>query len=122
MGYGLGGWDSISGGDEVFPFTASRTALRPTQPPIQWAPVAPSLVVNQPGCEADHLSPSNGEVKNGEAIPPLPHDRPALSSESAPHMDRTISFKREEISGLIPRRGSTQRQTAKPQKLKLHFR
>jgi hypothetical protein len=42
----------------IFLFTtASRTALGPTQPPIQWEPGALSLGVKRPGREADH-SPS----------------------------------------------------------------
>jgi hypothetical protein len=44
--------------------TASRPALGPTQPPIQWVPGALSLEVKQPGREADHSPPSSGEVKN----------------------------------------------------------
>jgi hypothetical protein len=48
----------------VFLFTtASRTALGPTQPPIQWVPGALSLEVKQPGREADHSPPSSAEVK-----------------------------------------------------------
>jgi hypothetical protein len=48
----------------IFLFTtASRTALEPTQPPIQWVPGALSLGVKRPGREADHSSPSNAEVK-----------------------------------------------------------
>jgi hypothetical protein len=43
--------------------TASRTALGPTQPPIQCVPGALSLGVKQPGREADHSPPSNAEVK-----------------------------------------------------------
>jgi hypothetical protein len=44
--------------------TASRTALGPTQPPIQWVPGAFSLGVKWLGREADHSSPSSAEVKN----------------------------------------------------------
>jgi hypothetical protein len=48
----------------IFLFTAgSRTALGPTQPPIQWVPEAPSLGVKRPGREVDHSPPSSAEVK-----------------------------------------------------------
>jgi hypothetical protein len=48
----------------IFLFTtASRTALGPTQPPIQWEPGAFTLGVKRPGREADHSPPSNAEVK-----------------------------------------------------------
>jgi hypothetical protein len=54
--------------DKIFLFsTASRHALGPTEPPIQWLPG-----VKWSEREADH-SPSSDEVKNGGAIPPLPH-------------------------------------------------
>jgi hypothetical protein len=43
---------------------ASRPALGPTQPPIQWVPGALSLGVKRPGREADHSPPSSAEVKN----------------------------------------------------------
>jgi hypothetical protein len=47
----------------IFLFTtASRTALGPTQPPIQWVPEALSLGVKRPGHEADHSPPSRAEV------------------------------------------------------------
>jgi len=48
----------------IFLFTtASRIALRPTQPPIQWVPGALSLRVKRPGRETDHSPPSSAEVK-----------------------------------------------------------
>jgi hypothetical protein len=48
----------------VFLFTtASRTALGPTQPPIQWVPGALSLGVKQLGCEVNHSHPSSVEFK-----------------------------------------------------------
>jgi hypothetical protein len=51
-------------GLEIFLFsTASRTALGPTQPPIQWVPGALSLGVKRLGREADHSPPSSAEVK-----------------------------------------------------------
>jgi hypothetical protein len=37
--------------------TMSKTALGPTQPPIQWVPGALSLGVNRPGREAHHSHP-----------------------------------------------------------------
>jgi hypothetical protein len=49
----------------IFLFTtASRTALGPIQPPIQWVSGALSLGVKRPGREADHSPPSSAEVKN----------------------------------------------------------
>jgi hypothetical protein len=48
----------------IFLFTnASRTALGPTQPPIQWVQEIPSLGVKRLGREADHSLPSSAEVK-----------------------------------------------------------
>jgi len=41
-----------------------RTALQPTQPPIQWVPAgAFSLVVKWPEHEADHSPQSSAKVK-----------------------------------------------------------
>jgi hypothetical protein len=49
----------------IFLFTTvTRTALGPTQPPIQWVPEALSLGVKRPGREADHSPPYSAEVKN----------------------------------------------------------
>jgi len=51
----------------------SRSALGPTQPPIQRAKGALSLDVKRPVREADHSPPSSAEVKNAwRYIPPLP--------------------------------------------------
>jgi hypothetical protein len=48
----------------IFLFTtASRTALGPTQSPIQWVPGALSLWVKRPEREADQSPPSIAEVK-----------------------------------------------------------
>jgi hypothetical protein len=52
--------------------TASKPALGPTQPPIQWVPGALSLGVKRQGREADHSPPSNVEVNMRGAILPLP--------------------------------------------------
>jgi hypothetical protein len=67
LGYGLEigvlGFDSLRELG-IFLFTpVSRTALGPTQPPIQWVPWALSLGVKRPGREADHSPPSSAEVK-----------------------------------------------------------
>jgi hypothetical protein len=43
--------------------TASRPALGPTQPPIQWVPGTLYPGVKQPGREADHSTPVSVEVK-----------------------------------------------------------
>jgi hypothetical protein len=60
---GVLGFDS-RWGQGIFLFTtASRTALGPTQPPIQWVSVALSLGVKRPGREADHSPPSSAEAK-----------------------------------------------------------
>jgi hypothetical protein len=59
----------------IFLFTtASRTALGPTHPPIQWIPGAPSLGVKRQGIEADHSPPPSAEVKNAwsyTSTPPI---------------------------------------------------
>jgi hypothetical protein len=48
----------------IFLFTAvSRTALGPTQSPIQWVTGALFLGVKRPWREADHSPPSSAEVK-----------------------------------------------------------
>jgi hypothetical protein len=61
------GWSGVlfppGAGNFIF-ITASRPALRPTQPPIQWVPGDVSLGVMQSGCESDHSPPSSAEVKN----------------------------------------------------------
>jgi hypothetical protein len=64
-------------GLEIFLFTrASRTALGPTQPPIQWVPGALSLGVKWPGREADHSPPSSAEVKEWVELSSTPPIRP----------------------------------------------
>jgi hypothetical protein len=44
--------------------TASRTALGPTKPPIQWVPGALSPGLKRPVCETDHSRPFSATVKN----------------------------------------------------------
>jgi hypothetical protein len=66
LGYRLDDWvlgfNSLWGLG-IFLTTASRTALGPTQLPIQWVPGALSLGVKRPGREADHSPPSSAELK-----------------------------------------------------------
>jgi hypothetical protein len=66
LGYGLnyrGTRVRFPAGLGIFLFTMSKTALVPTQPPIQLVPGALSLGVKRPGREADHSPPSSAEVK-----------------------------------------------------------
>jgi hypothetical protein len=52
-------------GMRIFLFTtASRTALVPTQPPLQWVPEALSLAIKRPERESGHSPSSSAEVKN----------------------------------------------------------
>jgi hypothetical protein len=44
-------------------YTTSRTALRPTQPLIQWVKRAPSVGVKRPRRETNHSPPYNADVK-----------------------------------------------------------
>jgi hypothetical protein len=61
---GVLGFDSRRGLGIFLFTTASRTALGPTQPPIQWVPESLSLGVKRPEREADHSPPSSAEVMN----------------------------------------------------------
>jgi len=48
----------------IFLFTtASRIALGPTEPPIQWVTGVPSLGAKRSAYEADHSPPSSDEAK-----------------------------------------------------------
>jgi hypothetical protein len=57
------GFDSLRGLGIFLFTTASRTALGPTQPPIQCVTGTLSLGVKWPGRETDHSPPSSAEVK-----------------------------------------------------------
>jgi len=53
--------------------TASRPALGPTHPPMQWVTGALSLEVKRLGHEADYSPPSSAEVKNAWSYILTPH-------------------------------------------------
>jgi hypothetical protein len=73
MGYGMDGPGLIPGSARFFSSPQHADRLwGPPSPPIKWVPGALSPGVKQQGHEADHSPPSNAEVKNGGAIPPLP--------------------------------------------------
>jgi nitrate reductase NapE component len=67
LGYGLEDGDSrfdSRRGLGIFLFTtASRTALVPTQPPIQWVPGTVSAGLKRPGREAEHSPPSTPPIR-----------------------------------------------------------
>jgi hypothetical protein len=63
----LDGRGLTPGRGKIFLFTASRPALGPTQPSIQWVPVALSPGVKLSAGETDHSPPTSAEVKNGGA-------------------------------------------------------
>jgi hypothetical protein len=67
-GYGLDGPGSIPDSSIFYSPLRPDQSLRPTQPPIQWVPG-----VRRPGRETDESPPSSTYVKNGGAIPQLPH-------------------------------------------------
>jgi hypothetical protein len=57
------GFDSQEGQEIFLLATASRPALRATQPPIQWVLRVLSLGIKWTGYEADHTPPSSAKVK-----------------------------------------------------------
>jgi hypothetical protein len=61
---GVLGFKSLRGLGIFLFITVSRTALGPTQLPIQWVPGALSLGVKRLGLETNHSSPCSAEVKN----------------------------------------------------------
>jgi hypothetical protein len=71
------GFESLQGVRIYLFITASRPALGPTQPRIEWVPVAVSLGVKRPGREANHSPPSSAEVT---PTPPLPN-KPSWGKE-----------------------------------------
>jgi hypothetical protein len=70
---GVLGFD-LQQGLGIFLFTTvSRTALRPTQPPIQWVLGDLSLGAERLGFEADHSPPSSAKAKNAQSYISTPN-------------------------------------------------
>jgi hypothetical protein len=72
-GYGLDGRGSIPKREKIFLFSSVQTGsgTHPASYPMD--PGGFIAGVKRLGREADHSPPSNAEVKNCVAIPPLPH-------------------------------------------------
>jgi hypothetical protein len=68
--------------------TASRPALGPTQPPIQWVQGALSVGIKRAGREADHSHPFN--VRDQECMEPYLHSPTTPSWRGAPTSDVTF--------------------------------
>jgi hypothetical protein len=67
------GFDSRQGQKISLFSIASRLALSPAQPPIQWVLEVLSLGVKRLGHENDQSLPFSAYGKNGGSILPLPH-------------------------------------------------
>jgi hypothetical protein len=78
-GYGLDYPGSIPCRQDFLLYVVQTVSEAPTQPPIEWIPGVISAGVKRPGHEADRSPPSSAEVRNGGAIPPLPHRASCLS-------------------------------------------
>jgi hypothetical protein len=61
---GLNDRGSDTGRGKFFIFTILRLVVGPTQPPIQWVPLAISQGVQWPQHEADHSPPIAAEVRD----------------------------------------------------------
>jgi hypothetical protein len=69
---GRSGFDFWQGLGIFLLTNASRPALGPTQPPIQWVPRALSMGVKRPEREYDHSPPSIADIKNSWSYTSLP--------------------------------------------------
>jgi hypothetical protein len=73
MGYGLEDRGSIPGSNKGFFYISQHPEQGPTKPTTQWLQGAVSPEVKRPRREDNQSRPSSAEVKNGGAIPSLPH-------------------------------------------------
>jgi hypothetical protein len=92
MGWTIGVLDFDSRwGLGIFLFTtASRTALGPTQHPIQWVPGALSLGVKRQGREADHSPPCSVKVKECVELYLHSCNTPSWRGAQLKHRDKFI--------------------------------
>jgi hypothetical protein len=72
-GYGLDGLGSISGRVKFTPLHSVQADYGAHPASYGMCTGYLSPWVKRPGREADHTPPSSAEVKNGGAVPPLPH-------------------------------------------------
>jgi hypothetical protein len=90
---GVRGLNSQRGLRIILFSTASRPALEPTQPPIQWKPEALSLGVKRPGSEANHSPPPSAEVKEWVELYLHSHNTPSWRGAQLKHRDNfTFTF------------------------------
>jgi hypothetical protein len=74
MGYGLRVRASIPGRINVFfstPNLRTSSGFHSISSPVDVGGISPGK--KQPGCEANHSTPSYAELKNGYAVPLLPY-------------------------------------------------
>jgi hypothetical protein len=82
----------------IFLFTtASKPALGPTQPPIQWVPGALSLGIKRPGRYANHSPPSSAEIKECVELRFHSPNTPSWRGAQLKHRDNfTFTFDMDE--------------------------
>jgi hypothetical protein len=91
LGYDLESCSSLPGRGKIFYFHSFQTGFGSHQSLIQWVRGAISPGVKRPRREVDYSPPSNAEVKNGGAIPPLPRMSSWHSVLLIKHRDKLFS-------------------------------
>jgi hypothetical protein len=86
-----------------FLFTiASRMALWPTQPPVQWVPGPPSLGIKQPRHVADHSPPSSAKAKEWVELYIHSPSTPSWCGAYLKHMDDfTFTFLPSQLCNFL---------------------
>jgi hypothetical protein len=98
---GVLGFDSRRGLGIFLFITASRTALGPTQPPIQWVPGSLSLGVKRPGREADHSPPSSADVKDWVELHIHSPNTPSWRGAQLKHRDKFTFYLLHSFCNLL---------------------